>query len=169
MRIRFDRGTLVIDRCEPGIDRAQLLDATWDRDLAAWRLPAERLSELRGRMAAKRVRVQDDIGQTTLEPTWSLPELRDYQREALEAWRDSGDRGVVVLPTGAGKTIVALAAIAELSVATLVLVPTRVLLDQWIRALGACWPHPVGRLGDGDHHVSPITVATYASAVVWAP
>jgi superfamily II DNA or RNA helicase len=169
MRIRFDRGTLVIDRCEPGIDPAQLLDATWDRDLAAWRLPAERLSELRGRLAARRVRVQDDIGQIGIEPSWNLPDVRDYQREALEAWRDSGDRGVIVLPTGAGKTIVALAAIAELSVATLVLVPTRVLLDQWSRVLGACWPHPIGRLGDGDQFIAPITVATYASAVVWAP
>ena len=74
-----------------------------------------------------------------------------------------------MLPTGAGKTIAAMAAIAELGVATLCLVPTRVLLDQWTRALALCWPHPVGRLGDGDHRVAPITVATYASAVVWAP
>lgn len=63
----------------------------------------------------------------------------------------------------------ALAAIAKLAVATLVLVPTRVLLDQWARTLSACWPHAIGRLGDGDHQVLPITVATYASAVAWAP
>jgi superfamily II DNA or RNA helicase len=76
---------------------------------------------------------------------------------------------VVALPTGAGKTLVALAAIARLGVAALCLVPTRVLLDQWARALAACWPHPIGRLGDGEHQVAPVTVATYASAVVWAP
>jgi superfamily II DNA or RNA helicase len=76
---------------------------------------------------------------------------------------------VIVLPTGAGKTVVALAAIAAMQVATLILVPTRVLLDQWARALGAAWPHPIGRLGDGDHFVAPITVSTYASAVTWAP
>ncbi len=75
----------------------------------------------------------------------------------------------MALPTGAGKTLAAIAACAELGVATLVLVPTRVLLDQWARALAAVWPHPIGRLGDGDHQVLPITVATYASAIAWAP
>src|SRR5690606_24469940 len=131
--------------------------------LAAWRLPAERLSELRGRLSAARVPYTDAIEPTTLVSRWSLPELRWYQRAALEAWRDAGERGVVVLPTGAGKTLVALAAVAALGVSALILVPTRILLDQWARALEAAWPFPIGRLGDGDHRVLPITVATYAS------
>jgi superfamily II DNA or RNA helicase len=169
MRIRFDRGTLVIDQAPSGIDPEQLLGATWDDDLAAWRLPAERLSDVRGRLAAKAVRVSDDIAPPDITGQWTLPEPRWYQRDALGAWRDSGDRGVIVLPTGAGKTVVALAAIAELRVATLVLVPTRILLDQWARALEAACPDPIGRLGDGDHRVALITVATYASAVTWAP
>ena len=169
MRIRFDRGTLVIDQAPNDIDPKQLLGATWDDDLAAWRLPAERLSDVRGRLSAKAVRLTDDIAPSDIAGQWALPELRWYQRDALGAWRDSGDRGVIVLPTGAGKTLVALAAIAELHVATLILVPTRVLLDQWARTLEAAWPHPIGRLGDGDHRPAPITVATYASAVTWAP
>lgn len=169
MRIRFDRGTLVIDRVEHGHDLLQLLDARYDAELAAWRLPAERLSELRGRLSAGRVPYTDAIVPSALEPRWSLPPLRWYQQAALEAWRDAGDRGVVVLPTGAGKTLVAIAAIAALGVSTLVLVPTRILLDQWARALEQTWPYPIGRLGDGDHRVLPITVATYASAVSWAP
>ncbi|HEU4616241.1 MAG TPA: DEAD/DEAH box helicase family protein [Kofleriaceae bacterium] len=169
MRIRFDRGTLVIDRVEHGHDLLQLLDARYDAELAAWRLPAERLSELRGRLSAGRVPYTDAIVPSALEPRWSLPPLRWYQQAALEAWRDAGDRGVVVLPTGAGTTLVAIAAIAALGVSTLVLVPTRILLDQWARALEQTWPYPIGRLGDGDHRVLPITVATYASAVSWAP
>jgi superfamily II DNA or RNA helicase len=169
MRIRFDRGTLVIDQAPNGVDPEQLLGAAWDDDLAAWRLPAERLSDVRGRLAASRVQVTDAIAPPDITGQWTLPEPRWYQRDALGAWRDSGDRGVIVLPTGAGKTVVALAAIAELRVATLVLVPTRLLLDQWARALEAAWPYPVGRIGDGDHRVGLITVATYASAVTWAP
>ena len=169
MRIRFDRGTLVIDRTEQSLVSEQLLGAKWDRELAAWRLPAEKLSELRGRLSAKRVRISDEIRPPSLEPAWTLPELRWYQREAITHWRDAGDRGVIALPTGSGKTLVAMTAMAELAVATLILVPTRVLLDQWVRALAACWPHTVGRLGDGDRVVAPVTVATYASAVVWAP
>lgn len=162
----------MIDRCEPGIDRTQLLDATWDQELCAWRLPAERLSELRGRLSANNVRHSDETGQrqAQLAPeSWSLPQLRDYQRTAIQAWRDAGDRGVIVLPTGAGKTIVALAAIAELAIATLIVVPTRVLLDQWVRFLSICWPFPIGQLGDGQRQIAPITVSTYSSAVMWAP
>jgi superfamily II DNA or RNA helicase len=169
MRIRFDRGTLVLDRVEHGLDHVQLLGGRRDDDLAAWRLPAEKLSELKGRLAAGRVPYTDTITPVALQRAWSLPELRWYQREALGAWRDAGDRGVIVLPTGAGKTLVALAAIAELATSALVLVPTRVLLDQWARAIERAWPFPVGRLGDGDHRITPVTVATYASATAWAP
>jgi superfamily II DNA or RNA helicase len=101
--------------------------------------------------------------------TWALPALRWYQSEAVARWQIAGARGVLALPTGCGKTVVAMAAIARLGVATLCLVPTRVLLDQWTRALSAATPHPIGRLGDGDHVVAPITVATYASAASWMP
>ena len=159
----------MLEHAADGLDPERFLGASWDAELAAWRAPANRLSELRGRLAAKDVRFTDNIQPAALEETWRLPELRWYQREAVTAWHDAGDRGVVVLPTGSGKTLVALAAIAELGVATLVLVPTRILLDQWARTLAEVWPHPIGRLGDGDHVVAPITVATYASAAVWAP
>jgi superfamily II DNA or RNA helicase len=169
MRIRFDRGTIVLDGAQPGLDPEQFLNASWDRELAAWRLPAERLSETRGRLAAAGVRVPDDIRPEELDGTWSLPALRWYQRDAVLAWRDAADRGVIVLPTGSGKTVVAMAAIAALGVATLVLVPTRVLLDQWASALATAWNRPIGRLGDGVRDVGPITVATYASALAWAP
>src|SRR6185436_13675968 len=98
-------------------------------------------------LSAKAVRYTDNLHPAALDSQWSLPELRWYQREAVTAWRDAGDRGVIVLPTGSGKTVVALGAIKELGVATLVLVPTRILLDQWARALGMAWSHPVGRLG----------------------
>jgi superfamily II DNA or RNA helicase len=61
-------------------------------------------------------------------------QLRPYQAEALEAWKRSGMRGIVVMPTGAGKTYLGLAAMKEEldrggSVA--VLVPTIVLAEQW--------------------------------------
>jgi len=170
MQIRFDRGTLVLDEVPDGLDLEQFVGASWDPVLSTWRLPAERLSELRGRLTVNGVRYTDipDIRQLSATD-WKLPALRWYQNDAVTAWRDSGDRGVIVLPTGSGKTVVALAAIAALQTAALILVPTRVLLDQWARVLAAAWPFPIGRLGDGDHIVAPVTVATYASAITWAP
>ncbi|CAN5217657.1 DEAD/DEAH box helicase family protein [soil metagenome] len=151
----------------------QLVDgAVWDPALAAWRVPAARLSEIRGRIAAAGVQesvVSDTVKPVALADRWNLPELRWYQQAAIAAWRGAGDRGVIALPTGTGKTLTALGAMSALQVATLVLVPTRVLLDQWARAIGGAWSAPVGRLGDGDHQIAPITVSTYASAIEWAP
>jgi superfamily II DNA or RNA helicase len=169
MRLRFDRGTLVFDQAFGAEDPAILVGATRDHELGAWRLPADRLSEARVRLSAANVRVSDEIRTEPLAGEWSLPQLRWYQHRAIDAWRAAGDRGVIALPTGTGKTLVALGAIAASGVSALVVVPTRVLLDQWARAIAAAWPHAIGRLGEGDHELAPITVATYASALVHAP
>lgn len=168
MRIRFDRGTLVCEPELPGEDPAGLPHATWDDDVHAWRVPADAHRPLIRALRERGMRVTDEVRTHELAPHFTVPVLRWYQEAALDAWRAAGHLGIVALPTGSGKTIVAIAAMAQLGVATLVLVPTRVLLDQWSRALGACWPHPVGRLGDGDHRIADITVATYASATTWA-
>lgn len=96
----------------------------------------------------------------TLEP-------RPYQHDALAAWLGARARGVVVLPTGAGKTVLALMAIERLRLRTLVVVPTIELLHQWrtaiIERLGISASH-VGVIGDGRRELRPITVITYASA-----
>lgn len=93
---------------------------------------------------------------------------RPYQEAALAAWQAAGGRGVVVLPTGAGKTFVALMAIAALRLCTLVVVPTLDLLAQWRHALQnglAAPPDAVGTVGGGAHGLWPLTVITYDSAV----
>ncbi|HLY32442.1 MAG TPA: DEAD/DEAH box helicase [Ktedonobacterales bacterium] len=107
-------------------------------------------------------------------------EPRPYQQDALTAWRAEGCRGVVVLPTGAGKTLVGALAIAEVAQWTLVVVPTIDLLAQWSRALAeALLPGGgvsaetggvytvddlIGVYGGGAHEIRPITITTYESA-----
>src|SRR5581483_7619383 len=92
---------------------------------------------------------------------------RAYQEEAMAAWQRADGRGVVVLPTGAGKTVLALMAAAQLQARTLVVVPTLELLEQWrtalVERLGAP-PEAVGQLGGGRRDLRPLTVATYDSA-----
>jgi superfamily II DNA or RNA helicase len=95
-------------------------------------------------------------------------DLRSYQREALDAWHDAGRRGVLELPTGSGKTVIAIAAMAELGVPTLVVVPTVDLLDQWARELEAEFDAPIGRFGGGEQRREAITVSTYDSAYLKA-
>lgn len=95
-------------------------------------------------------------------------EPRDYQSEALAAWRRAGGRGVVVLPTGAGKTQVAVMAICDRRRSTLVVAPTLDLVRQWHGVLEATFRVPVGVVGGGEHVVQPLTVTTYDSAYLHA-
>jgi superfamily II DNA or RNA helicase len=89
---------------------------------------------------------------------------RPYQTEALAAWRAHRGRGVVVLPTGAGKSHVAVLAIDDKKRSTLVVAPTLDLVRQWFDLLGAMFGPPIGLVGGGEHDVQPITVTTYDSA-----
>ncbi len=91
-------------------------------------------------------------------------EPRPFQTEATRAWSAAGGRGVVVLPTGAGKTHVAVMAIDATRRSTLVVAPTLDLVRQWYDLLRATFAIPVGVVGGGDHDVQPITVTTYDSA-----
>ncbi|HEU5438264.1 MAG TPA: DEAD/DEAH box helicase [Ktedonobacterales bacterium] len=94
---------------------------------------------------------------------------RPYQREAVDAWLRAHGRGIVVLPTGAGKTVVAYDAIARLGVRTLVVVPTIDLLRQWRGGLAerlGMPPEEVGAIGGGERVSGPLTVITYDSAAM---
>lgn len=76
-------------------------------------------------------------------------ELRPYQQAALDAWKSAAKRGVVVLPTGAGKTAVGAVAVQDADEPTLILVPTIDLLKQWARALRAAIGVPPERIKIG--------------------
>ena len=91
-------------------------------------------------------------------------EPRPYQTEALAAWRAHRGRGVIVLPTGSGKSHVALLAIDEKRRSTLVVAPTLDLVRQWFDLLTATFGGPVGLVGGGEHDVQALTVTTYDSA-----
>nr|BBH94605.1 ATP-dependent helicase [Thermogemmatispora argillosa] len=97
-------------------------------------------------------------------------EARPYQQEALERWLAAEGAGVVVLPTGAGKTLVAALAIHALRLSTLIVVPTIDLLQQWRLALASMLqlaPATIGLFGGGDKDLQPITVITYDSAALY--
>ncbi|MEF8882778.1 MAG: DEAD/DEAH box helicase, partial [Halapricum sp.] len=95
-------------------------------------------------------------------------ELRAYQRNALEAWREAEERGVLELPTGSGKTVIAIVATATIDVPTLIVVPTIDLLEQWREELSREYSGTIGQLGGGEQRVEPITVSTYDSAYLRA-
>lgn len=110
-----------------------------------------------------------------------LPSLRDYQQRAVDNWVNAGMRGCVILPTGSGKTLVGIKAIEKANAASLVVVPTLDLMDQWTAVLSKYFsasPHScaaagteekkIGNLGGGSEDIRPITVSTYDSAYLRA-
>ena len=94
---------------------------------------------------------------------FNIPQPYNYQSEALETWLNS-KWGVIVLPTGAGKSILGGMAIHKISRSTLVLVPTIDLMRQWKKNLTDIFRQKIGALGGGEFEILDITVSTYDSA-----
>src|SRR5439155_5652934 len=108
-----------------------------------------------------------------LDPRTPFP----HQQEAMATWWNAGGRGVVALPTGTGKTFVALLAIAHIGRPTLVVTPTIPLMNQWYgELLKAFAPRgeaddatpqaAIGLIGGGYYDFQPLTVTTYDSAYI---
>jgi superfamily II DNA or RNA helicase len=162
--LHFDCGTLVA----PTLPDDARLRALFQKDgrtgvyrTAAWRYREVvlRLREL-GEPYEDRARRFEPLEVALQVPIEPFP----HQREALEAWRREGSRGVVELPTGAGKTLLAVLAIAQVKRPTLVVVPTLDLMAQWQMVLAKHLGMPVGMLGGGMSDRQPLTVTTYDSA-----
>lgn len=103
-------------------------------------------------------------------------ELYRWQLDALVAWLRCGRRGVVEAVTGSGKTDVAIAAVADALARdrfVLVLVPSRVLMEQWYGRLTVALPGVrIGRLGDSGRDAPAscdVLVATRHSAAAYKP
>ncbi|SDL58366.1 DNA excision repair protein ERCC-3 [Corynebacterium mycetoides] len=90
-------------------------------------------------------------------------ELRDYQRYATESFWEGGS-GVVVLPCGAGKTIVGAASMAQAKTTTLILVTNTVAGRQWRDELlrrTTLTPEEIGEYSGERKEIRPVTIATY--------
>jgi superfamily II DNA or RNA helicase len=169
VRLAYEDGTVRVEG--PASLVADLPGVADDPRSGTARAPAFRYRDLREALAARGVACEDRVLRPDAERDLALSttyRLREYQRDALDAWRGNDRRGVIELPTGAGKTVVAVAAMADLGVPTLVVVPTVDLLEQWRRELAAEFDVPVGQLGGGEQRVEALTVSTYDSAYLRA-
>jgi DNA excision repair protein ERCC-3 len=91
---------------------------------------------------------------------------RDYQLDAVSAFRAGGrgDHGVVVLPCGAGKTIVGLELMAALKTETLILTTSITAVRQWITELVEKTnidPQLIGEYSGEKKDIKPVTISTY--------
>ena len=104
-----------------------------------------------------------------IDNNYSSLSLRDYQQKALDSWVKAGKKGCIVLPTGSGKTVIGVKAIEIVNSASLVIVPTIDLMDQWNSVLSKYFTNiKIGNLGGGTDDIQAITVSTYDSAYIRA-
>ncbi|WP_181783905.1 DNA repair helicase XPB [Pseudonocardia pini] len=139
---RIDDDTVIVHPSERGNLKQLLLKVGW---------PAEDLAGYVDGEAHAIDLVQDG---------W---ELRDYQAQAVEGFW-AGGSGVVVLPCGAGKTLVGAAAMARAKATTLILVTNTVSGRQWKRELIArtsLTEEEIGEYSGEKKEIRPVTIATY--------
>ncbi len=164
-RLRFDKGTLILEGVLPA-------DAPSGFHLDP------RTGELRAKGSAYRQALawlhRSEEPYTDDARAYESLSLRhqgrrtpfSHQAEAHQAWMSGGKRGLVILPTGAGKTYVAEMAMSSVGRSTLVVTPTLDLMAQWYDRLGTAFGEEIGVLGGGHHDLAPITVTTYDSAYI---
>jgi len=165
--IIFDKSTLII-RELPSDVVALLPMIKWDSRTEEYRAPAYYYRDIVLTLRHNKMTYKDLARQFHPHefPIQHKINPRPYQNDALNEWQRQGAKGVVVLPTGAGKTILAVMCIEQTKRPTLVHVPTIDLMHQWYDVLKHYFNIPIGLLGGGMHDIQPLTVATYDSALL---
>lgn len=169
LRISIDRLEIVIE--PEGSEEFMLRDtpALFDRKTKTWRMLPVYYFYFKKLMNKRKIQVR-----TLVNEDFSLSNdmvnrfsknysLRDYQEKAINYLSASNWRGVIVLPTGAGKTIIGMEAIYRLKVRTLIVVPTIDLMNQWVSNLIRSLNVPRGNIhlyGGGSYQIGEITIVT---------
>lgn len=168
-RLKFDRGTLLIH--PPPRGKAWIDYATWDDRVEKFRIPGIYYRWLVETLQTEKIEFIDEAKDFySLDLTSNFTMLPyPHQAEALTSWKQSQRRGVVVLPTAAGKTYLAQLAMACTPRNTLIVVPTLDLMHQWYAQIENAFPQiEVGLLGGGSRDRTAILIATYNSAAIQA-
>jgi hypothetical protein len=137
-RLTFSAGTLLLKgMSHERVARVfESLPWKWDRRVAAWRCDALWYAEVRECLSRDVCEFRDDVANWS-SVRWrsvKIHPLRAEQQTAVEAWQNTR-RACIVMPTGTGKTEVALSIMAETAVSTLVVAPVRDLMYQWHRRI----------------------------------
>lgn len=164
-KLDFDRGTLVFGSIDK--NEASLFDnVLFDERTLQYRSPARYYRDVVLTSIKNKLTIKDsarNYDKLNLHLKHKIIP-REHQEKAFSAWCNEGRSGVVSLPTGAGKTILAVMAIATTNRPTLVVVPTIDLLLQWQKVLQDFFDQEIGVLGGGKRNVRDLTVATYDTA-----
>ncbi len=159
-KLSYERGTLKIE------GNVHVPFAKYDSRSGCYRAFAYKYRDIVDYLEKSGIEYTDDVFDPIPSPFFDAEiELRGYQQQAVEKWM-LDRRGCIVLPTGSGKTYVAMEVIKTLSVPTLVVVPTLDLLDQWEERLSVFGEEWIGEFSGREKEIKPITISTYDSAYI---
>jgi superfamily II DNA or RNA helicase len=158
--VYYQGGTLVLR----DVDARERPPAPFKLIKERWRCEGYHYGELQSYLQEQDVRDTVPRWQPLNLKLQEMREPHDYQLAALAAWDQAGRRGSIVLPTGAGKTFVAIQAISRVNRSTVVIAPTIDLLHQWYARLVNAFAADVGVYYSGEKNILPLTVTTYHSA-----
>jgi superfamily II DNA or RNA helicase len=166
LRLSYDGGTLLVGGADPTL-LTRIPHVRHDPRSHQHRAEGRHYRAVAEFLVRERVPFADDARKWDRNAGWELRSDRDpypHQTEALDVWWKAGGRGVVVLPTGTGKTFLAMLAIQKAARPAFVVTWTIDLLNQWVDQLSRAFRVPVGALGGGNYDLQGITVSTYDSA-----
>lgn len=169
--IRFDSGSLVVEVGRDDMETARQLlmpQFVWDGRICAFRASALRYRKLIADLTRRKIPFSDEArAYETLQLSFQFERVPFYyQQEALDAWEAGGGCGIVVLPTGAGKSYVAQMAILRKQRSALIITPTLDLMAQWHANITMAFGCACGLMGGGHYDIQPLTVTTYDSAYI---
>ncbi len=164
IRLTYDEGTLILLDANENFDPPSSF--VWDSRVGRWRAQAHRYREILEAIQEQNLPIKNTAPRYNRLKLIHKPEHQPHphQTEALQAWQTYEKRGVVVLPTGSGKSHLALLAMAQVNRSTLIVAPTIDLMNQWYDLLTDAFDLEVGILGGGYHEINDLTVTTYDSA-----
>jgi superfamily II DNA or RNA helicase len=166
----YDRGTVTVTGGPPGFVFSTLPGVVFDPRTSAHRAQGRHYRAIVEQLIRDKIRYEDTARGWSNEPAgWKLNAertARDYQTAAVNDWLKGGRRGVVVMPTGTGKTFTAFLCIEKVSRPTIVVTPKIDLMVQWARELEQSFGVEVGMVGAGEFNYKPLTVTTYDSAYI---
>ncbi|MEZ6090352.1 MAG: DEAD/DEAH box helicase family protein [Pirellulaceae bacterium] len=175
--VTFDQGTLLLQcpSTQHHSQRDHLAEQfgdgvwTWDDRVAAWRCEAFHYRNVITTLWRQKLPYLDEASQWEhIEwPGVEIHSPRPEQAKAIQQWMED-KRGVVVMPTGTGKTEVALHLLAKTQCSTLIVSPVRDLMYQWHRRIKLGLRYDAGIIGDNTFNVRPVSVTTYDSAAIHA-
>lgn len=140
--------------------------AKWDKKGNCYRAEALYYKDIINYLEHSDIQCEDRVLDLIPCPHFSSNiNLRDYQNEALERWLIQ-KKGIIILPTGSGKTILAIKIIEEINSPTFIIVPTLDLVNQWKEELEKAFDLKIGEFTGKKKNVQPITISTYNSAFI---